>query len=161
MADQSPNLRKRLAAGGVFAVMATTTIGGFEGIRQTAYPDPATRGPPWTVCYGHTGRGVAPGVRKSVAQCRELLRQDLGKEAAVLDRCLHGPISDGQGVAFLSLATNIGPSGFCRSSVARAFNRGDYEQACNNLLHFDRAAGIIFPGLERRRKAEREICLYE
>lgn len=44
----------RLKKGTAIAAMAATLVGGFEGLRTVAYPDPATKGPPWTVCYGHT-----------------------------------------------------------------------------------------------------------
>ncbi|MGO8738607.1 lysozyme [Rhodoblastus sp.] len=158
-APQKPTLKKRLAAGGVFALLVTSTVGGFEGVRQSAYPDPATRGAPWTDCYGHTGPDVAPGVRQSLGQCKVLLRGDLGRDAEKLDHCLTREPSDGQAVAFLSLAYNIGPYGFCRSSVARDFNAGHLIKACDDLLRYDHAAGVTFPGLKRRREKERALCL--
>ena len=36
----------RFAAGTAGAALLVSTIGGFEGLRQTADPDPATRGEP-------------------------------------------------------------------------------------------------------------------
>ena len=36
--------------GGAYAAIVVTLVSGAEGLRQTAYPDPATRGKPWTVC---------------------------------------------------------------------------------------------------------------
>ncbi|RJF81642.1 hypothetical protein D3877_16060 [Azospirillum cavernae] len=33
-----------------------------EGLRLTAYPDPASGGAPWTIGYGHTGPEVRPGL---------------------------------------------------------------------------------------------------
>jgi lysozyme len=151
-------IKKRLAQGSVLTILATTFIGGEEGLRINAYPDPATRGKPWTDCYGHTA-GVRPGMRESLTQCKELLRQDLGKDADALDKCVTYPTTNGQAIAFLSLAYNIGTGGFCRSSVARDFNAGRTQKACDDLLHFDRAAGITFPGLTHRRQAERRLCL--
>ena len=156
--EPQKKISSRLKAGGLLAALAVGTTGGFEGLRQTAYPDPATRGVPWTICYGHTA-GVKPGDHKSIAECKKLLLDDLGIEAEGLDKCLVRVTTDGQAVAFLSLAHNIGVAGFCRSSVARDFNAGRVDQACNDLLKFNRAAGVVFPGLTRRREAERRLCL--
>ncbi|MGO7998171.1 glycoside hydrolase family protein, partial [Rhizobium ruizarguesonis] len=36
------------------ARLAVALVGSFEGLRQNAYPDPATQGKPWTICYGST-----------------------------------------------------------------------------------------------------------
>ncbi len=149
----------RLKTHGLLAALAVTTVGSLEGLRQTAYPDPATRGKPWTDCYGHTGPDVRRGVRESLAQCKELLLADLAKAGGGIDRCITHPTTDGQAVAFLSLAYNIGVGGFCRSSIARDFNAGRVTQACNDLMRYDRAAGVVFPGLERRRAIERHLCL--
>lgn len=152
----------RLQKGGAVAALAVSVLGGFEGFRQTAYPDPATRGPPWTICYGHTGN-VKPYQRDSIAQCKQLLLQDLGNDASALDRCLNSEVvatmSDERYVAALSLAYNIGTTAFCKSSVARDFNAGRPAQACDDFLKYNRAAGIVFPGLTLRRQQERHLCM--
>jgi hypothetical protein len=70
----------RLKKGTAIAAMAPTLVGGFEGLRTVAYPDPATNGPPWTVCYGHT-EGMKPGDRYTVAECKALLIKDMQKYA--------------------------------------------------------------------------------
>jgi lysozyme len=148
----------RLQKHGTAAALAVSLIGGFEGLRQTAYPDPASRGDPWTICYGHTGH-VTPGERESLAQCKALLLADLDKEADGVERCISAPMPDARFVAVLSLAHNIGIRGVCRSSIARDLNAGDTQRACDDFLKYDRAVGVVFPGLTRRRKAERALCL--
>lgn len=148
-------VRKKAA----IAALAVSFVGGAEGLRQKAYPDPATRGKPWTDCYGHTGPDVHPGDVKSIAECKALLLADLDREGDGIERCIRVGMTDGQYVAILSLAHNIGVGGVCRSSVARDINAGRVREACDDLLKFDRAAGIVFPGLTRRRARERELCL--
>ncbi|MDI9847390.1 lysozyme [Rhodoblastus sp. 17X3] len=160
MAD-APKKRNRLHKSGVAAALAVSVVGGFEGLRQSAYPDPATRGAPWTDCYGHTGPDVKPGVRESVAQCKAILLADLDKEADGIERCIHVTLTDGQYVAVLSLAHNIGVGGVCRSSVVARLNAGDIRGGCDALLHFNRAAGFVMPGLTRRREKERALCLQD
>lgn len=148
----------RLQKGGAIAALAVSFIGGAEGLRQTAYPDPATRGQPWTICYGHTGH-VTPGERASLAQCKALLLADLNKEDNAIEKCIHVPMSDAREVAVLSLAHNIGSAGVCNSSIVRELNAGDDKAACNSFLKFNSAAGFVMPGLTRRREEERALCL--
>ena len=47
-----------------------------EGLRFHAYPDPATGGAPWTICYGHT-KGVRKGDKATAEQCYKWLAEDL------------------------------------------------------------------------------------
>ena len=151
----------RFAAGTAGAALLVSTVGGFEGLRQTAYPDPATRGDPWTICYGHTGKDVTPGVKYSLEQCKTLLIQDTAYAWTKIQQCTKGTDQwgDSRAVAVLSLAYNIGAGAYCKSSVARAFNEGRAEDACDNLLKFNRAAGMVMTGLTRRREKERTMCL--
>lgn len=152
----------RLRQHATAAALAVSFIGGFEGLRQVAYPDPATRGKPWTVCYGATmvdGHAVTPGERESLAQCKAILLADLDREANGIEKCLHAPMTDARYVAVLSLVHNIGVTGVCHSSVVKKLNAGDLQGGCDALLHFDRAAGFVMPGLTRRREAERRLCL--
>ena len=153
-------MANRLQKSGVAAALAVSVIGGAEGLRQTAYPDPATRGNPWTICYGHTGH-VSPGERESIAQCKALLLADLNKEADGIDQCIHVTMPDTRYVAVLSLAHNIGVGGVCRSSVVRLLNEGRTAEACDFFLHYNRAAGFVMPGLTRRREEEKSLCLEE
>jgi lysozyme len=148
----------RLKKGGAVAVLAVSLVGGFEGIRLNAYPDPATRGHPWTICYGST-EGVKPGDKKSLDECKALLVKELDAYADKVEACIKRPMSDETEVAFLSLAYNIGTGGFCKSSVARLYNAGDGKGACDAMLRFNRAAGVVFPGLTKRRVKERQLCL--
>jgi lysozyme len=148
----------RLKKGGAVAALAVALVGGFEGLRLNAYPDPATRGYPWTICYGST-EGVRPGDKKSLDECKALLVKELDVYADKVEDCIKRPMSDETEVAFLSLAYNIGTGGFCKSSVARLYNAGDGRGACDAMLRFNRANGIVFPGLTKRRTKERQLCL--
>jgi lysozyme len=158
LSEQNPPPRSnRMTRGGAIVVLACSVIGGVEGLRQNAYPDPATRGPPWTICYGDTSH-VTAGERDSVAQCKARLIADLNEEASVLDRCIHVQMGDARYVALLSLGYNIGVGKACRSSVVRFLNAGDAADGCNAFLRYNRAAGIVFPGLTKRREEERALC---
>src|SRR5207253_18271 len=80
----------RLKKGSAAAAMAVALVGSFEGLRQHAYPDPATGGQPWTLCYGSTN-GVKPGDYRTVAQCKALLSLELQTYAAGIERCVTVP----------------------------------------------------------------------
>lgn len=153
-----PAKRSRLGAKTGLAMLAATTIGGFEGVRQAAYPDPATRGHPWTICYGET-EGVKKGDWRSMQECKIGLAKGLERYALGMEKCLKVNVTDGQYIAALSLTWNIGVGGFCKSSIASNFNAGRPQAACDALLKYNRAAGVVFPGLTRRRVAERQLCL--
>lgn len=151
--------KSRLRKSAIVATTCAGLVGGFEGLRLVAYPDPATKGPPWTVCYGETA-GVKPGDRYTVEQCRTMLVESLEKYALAVERCVVRPMPDTTYISFVSLTYNIGEGAFCRSSVARLYNDGDHRGACDAMLRFNRAAGVVFPGLTRRREREREWCLW-
>lgn len=148
----------RLKKGGAIAATAALLVGGFEGLRQNAYPDPATGGKPWTICFGHT-EGVKRGDRKTLEECKALLVQDLDIYAAGIDQCVTVPLPDKRYVALISFAYNVGTKAACGSSVVKLINVGETKAGCDALLKWDRAAGIRFPGLTRRRQKEREYCL--
>lgn len=143
---------------GIVAGLAISLIGGFEGLRTHAYPDPATGGKPWTVCYGHTD-GVKPNDQYTIAQCKDLLRKDLEIYASGVEKCINVPLSDKRYVALVSFAYNVGVKTACNSSVVRNINAGRTKAGCDALLKYNRAAGITFPGLTKRRQKEREYCL--
>lgn len=148
----------RLRKSGIAAALAVSVVGGAEGLRHVAYPDPATLGPPWTICFGHTGE-VHPGDRKSLAECKVILLRDLEKFATGVEACIKRPMSDGTEVAFVSFSYNVGTGAFCKSSVARLYNAGEGRAACDALMRFNRAAGHVMAGLTTRRKKERALCL--
>jgi hypothetical protein len=61
--------------------------------------------------------------------------------------------------AFLSLAYNIGPGAFKKSSALRLFNAGDKAGAAKALLMWNKAGGKVLAGLTRRREAEKKLFL--
>lgn len=151
-------MANRMKKGGAVAAMTVALVGGFEGLRQNAYPDPATQGPPWTVCYGETA-GVKPGDHYSVAECKDMLVQSLQKYANGIDACVTVPLPDKRFVALVSFSYNVGVKAACNSSVVKNINAGNTRAGCDALLKWDKAAGVRFPGLTKRRTREREFCL--
>lgn len=148
----------RLKKGSAVAVLAVGLVGGFEGLRLNAYPDPATQGPPWTVCYGET-KGVRLGDSYTLQQCKDMLVSSLQGYATGIERCVTRPLPDKRFVALVSFAYNVGVGAACNSSVVKLINAGRTREGCDALMKWNKAAGITFPGLTRRRAAERALCL--
>jgi lysozyme len=142
---------------GACAVLACTVVGGFEGLRQTAYRDVV--GVP-TICYGET-RGVKMGQTATKAECDTMLIEGLKDFEGGVYSCAPGlyDAPPERVVAHVSLAYNIGKGAYCKSTVVRRFNAGDIKGSCEAFLMWNKAKGITWPGLTRRRKAERELCL--
>lgn len=147
----------RLKKGGAIAALACAFVGGWEGLQTVAYPDPATKGPPWTICYGSTS-GVKKGDRKSVEECKALLVKELDEYASGIERCVRVHLPDERVIALTSFAYNVGVGAACKSSVVRLINAGETRAGCDALLKWNKAAGVPMRGLTRRREAERELC---
>jgi len=145
----------RLRKSGYAAALAVALVGGFEGLRTTAYLDAV--GVP-TICYGET-KGVHLGQRSSKPQCDALLLKRLDEFATEVEACIHRPMSDKTEVAFTSLAYNIGPAAFCNSTAARLYNQGNLEASCEAMEAFNKAGGRVLFGLVKRRSAESNLCL--
>jgi lysozyme len=133
----------------------------FEGLELKAYKDAVGV---WTIGYGTTAMaevGIVPrpGLRITEAEAAMYLMRGLEKFAARIDPLVKRPIGANQRGAFLSLAYNIGPGAFGRSSALRKFNAGDVAGAANAILLWNKAGGRVLKGLTRRRAAERALFL--
>ena len=147
----------RLKKGAAITGVIVTLVGGFEGLRTVAYRDPI--GIP-TICFGET-KGVRMGQTATVEECRGMLTESLVEHERGMASCLRNPdtIPDKTYGAFLSFTYNVGTGAFCKSTLAKLANAGNLRGACDQLLRWTRAGGIVLPGLKKRRAAERELCL--
>lgn len=138
--------------------VAITIVAAFEGLYTKAYKDPVGV---TTICYGVTNhdRKVKMGDRYSKEECVQFLKEDLIKYKKMVDRCIKVDMPPHRTAALVSFTYNVGQGNLCKSSVARKLNAGDVKGGCNALLLYNKAGGKVFRGLERRRAAERELCL--
>lgn len=158
MAERSTTQRRGLVAlvGAVAATALLSFTPAWEGTKLSTYRD---MGGVLTYCTGatenaHWGKIYTP------EQCRAQLDRDLERHAAGIARCVPmDRLTDGQKVAFVDAAYNIGVGAFCGSSMARRANAGDMAGACDALLMWNKVGGKEVRGLTRRRAAERELCL--
>lgn len=133
----------------------------FEGFRANAYRCPAGV---WTIGYGTTaaaGVGIEPrlGMTISKSDAEAYLEATLDKFADKIAPLITAPINENEFGAFVSLAYNIGPGAFKKSSALRLFNAGDKADAAKAILLWNKAGGKVLKGLTRRREAERKLFL--
>lgn len=141
-----------LSAAAIAAAVAL--ISHYEGTVPRVYRDPVGI---LTACTGHVSPELKMGQTFTAEQCRQLLLKDIDKHAVALN-CIHSPLNEGQKVAFLSLAFNIGNAAFCNSTLVKMANSGNMAAACAQLSRWVYAKGQMLPGLVKRRKAERALC---
>jgi lysozyme len=140
---------------------ALALIREFEGFRADAYQDAVGV---WTIGFGTTasaGVGIAParGMRISEETANRYLEAALNKFAGQIAPLLKREPTENQYGAMMSLAYNIGPTGFARSSVLKRFNEGNIPAAADAFLLWNKAGGKVLRGLVRRREAERALFL--
>ncbi|OZI17916.1 lysozyme [Bordetella genomosp. 7] len=141
-------------AGGVITA-AVSLVAAYEGRSLVAYLDPVSIP---TICEGYT-HGVKMGDVATPEQCDDLTRQEVVKALAVVDKSVSRPLPDGVRVALTSFVYNVGPGAYGGSTLLRMLRAGDVRGACNQLPRWVYAGGKKLRGLERRREAERQICL--
>jgi lysozyme len=134
--------------------LALELIRHFEGCKLTAYKCPAGI---WTVGYGSTGPNIDGGTKWTQVQADADLERRLGTEFAPAVREAAGDATPSQFGAMVALAYNIGCGAFRKSSVARFHKSGNGAAAADAFLLWNKARGVVLPGLTRRRKAERAL----
>lgn len=144
----------RIKKGGAVAAVLATLVTGFEGVRQNAYQDVIGV---WTVCAGET-EGIKRGDHYSLAECKAMLVRRLEDYALPIESCLPN-LPDARFIAFTDLAYNIGAQRACQSTAAKLIRLGKIKEGCAAFMQWNKAGGIVFPGLTRRRAAERDLCL--
>jgi lysozyme len=134
-------------------------IKSFEGFRAIAYICPA--GVP-TIGYGTTrinGSRVKEGMKITSDEAEVFLEQDLKVFEDAINHNVLVEINQNQFDALVSFVYNVGIANFKKSTLLKKLNKGDYEEASNQLLRWTRAGGKVLNGLVRRREAEKELFL--
>ena len=141
--------------------IALPSVAGHEGLRLQPYDDQVGVR---TVCYGETVGVEEKDYTKSECLIRLAQRVAADYEAPIkkcTDNWTELPI-EGRSAA-ISLAYNIGTGAFCKSSVHREFEAGNYAKACDKFLLWNkgRINGRLkeIRGLTIRRQDERNLCL--
>ncbi len=121
-----------------------------EGMRLKAYRD--TKGI-LTIGVGHTSAAglpnVTPGLVITPGEVDAIFARDLVKYETAVNSVVHVPLAQHEFDALTSLAYNIGPGAFAKSTVVRRLNAGDRAGAAAAILMWNKPSEII-----PRRKTE-------
>jgi lysozyme len=133
----------------------------YEGCKLVAYQDIVGI---WTIGYGTTAGadvGVKPAYGMTITQDRaeDLLRQGVEKFAATVDAMITTSVNANEFGACVSLAYNIGPNAFAKSTVLRELNVGHKDKAAAAFKMWNQAGGEVIKGLVKRREAEIKLFL--
>lgn len=130
----------------------------WEGRYLTAYQGAADRPGLLTIGYGHTDAAGPPrvhrGMRITERQAEDILRTDLHKVEASVERMVKVPLNDNQFATLVSFVFNVGEGNFGKSTLLRKLNAGDYGAIPKELMKWTRANGKFVQGLANRRAAE-------
>lgn len=127
-----------------------------EGYNSTAYIP--VKGDVATIGFGST-KGVKLGDKTTPQDALKRALTDINKFEGALKQCVKVPLTQGEYDAYISLSYNIGSFAFCNSTLVKRLNAGRYEDACNEILQWDRFKGQKLAGLTKRRTEEYHLCL--
>jgi lysozyme len=127
-----------------------------EGYRGEAYtPVP---GDVPTIGFGTTG-GVKMGDKITPEKALVRALADVQKFEGALKQCVTVPLHQHEYDAYVSFSYNVGSGAFCKSTLVKKLNAGDYTGACNELRKWVYFKGQPLPGLVKRRNEEADKCL--
>lgn len=149
------------AAAAAMLAIATPFVAGWEGTETKPYWD--NFGKVWTVCTGETN---VPMREYTLAECEAMFGKSFMKYADKVAELSPG-ISDSpyEWAAHSSLAYNVGPTLYSKSSVRSLFNKGKRVEACRAIRLYQKSGGKVLKGLVYRREGhlerigEYELCL--
>ena len=121
-----------------------------------AYPDPATKGDPWTIGWGSTGPEVTPTTVWTQAQAEASLDKHLLHFCAGVLRLSPNLLKEPPRrlAAIISFAYNCGLRNYRISTLKKRVDAQDWAGACEEIVKWNKAAGRVMAGLTRRRQAE-------
>jgi GH24 family phage-related lysozyme (muramidase) len=127
---------------------------------QQMTPDQLLKaGHPWTIGWGTTGPDIVPGLVWTREQCDKRFENMLNKfvQGAITlspDLVTEPPR---RLAAIISFCYNCGLGNYRISTLRRRVNEGDWEDAYYQIQKWNKAQGMVLPGLTRRRLAEAQF----
>ncbi|MGF6139022.1 lysozyme [Pseudomonas laurylsulfatiphila] len=149
-----------------------------ESCKLKAYPDPLSplaiakrakqpteglSGAPWTIGWGQTGEGIKEGVEWTQEQADAARDATVAAREKAITKALTRAATQAQFDAMISLSYNIGVRAFQNSTVLRQHNAGNFKDAANAFLMWNKKTidGVLTynEGLNSRRQREKALYL--
>lgn len=150
------NKPRMIAASLAVSAVCLVGIAGYEGYRGEAYLPTKNDVP--TIGFGETA-GVKIGQKTTPDRALVQLLKSTEAHADGIRQCIKVPLYQHEFDAYVSMAYNIGVGNFCKSTLVKKLNAGDYTGACSEMKHWVYQKGKVLPGLVRRREAEYRQCM--
>jgi len=132
-------------------------IKSFEGLRLEKYKDAVGK---WTIGYGHL---ILPDEKFphaiTEAEAEALLRTDLLMTERGVHKAVTVALNQNQFDALVAFTFNLGAGNLQSSTLLKLLNQGEYAQAADQFLRWNKAGGKVLAGLTKRREAERALFL--
>ncbi len=133
-----------------------------EGFRAALYDDVAGH---CTIGYGHlVHHGACNGSEPAqflngvdAAEAQALLASDVGEAEAAVAGGVTAKLGDHQFAALVSFAFNVGGGAFAGSTLLKKLNAGDFDAVPGELAKWNKAGGVVQPGLVNRRADEAQL----
>ena len=141
-------------------------------VMQEGYTDRAVIPVPGdvpTIGFGTT-HGVKIGDTTTPPKALSRALSDMQKFEGALKQCVTVPLHQHEYDAFVGFSYNVGSGAFCRSSMVKKLNAGDYPGACREILRWTYFQGKdcaapenarLCGGLAKRRQDEYRQCIGE
>lgn len=149
-------LKRTNVAALVLSAAALVGIVVHEGYSDNAYIP--VKGDVPTIGFGTT-ENVKLGDKTTPTQALQRALSDVQSFESALKRCVKVELHQYEYDAFLSLSYNIGASAFCKSTLVNVLNERNYEEACKQILRWDKFQGKPLRGLTIRRQSEYKQCI--
>lgn len=146
-----PSQPQHTGAGGIALIKS------FEGLRLEKYQDAVGK---WTIGYGHLILPTESFPHAiTEAEAEALLRSDLQMTERGVHKAVTVALNQNQFDALVSFTFNLGAGNLQSSTLLKLLNQGEYTQAAEQFLRWNKAGGKVLTGLTRRREAERKLFL--
>ena len=122
----------------------------FEGYRLSAYSDGAGIS---TIGYGHT-KDVHLGDTCTQQQAEQWLLDDVQEAVEAVKRLVTVELTQAQFDSLVDFVFNLGATKFANSTLLKDINSGVFANAAHDIGMWDKVAGQVSVGIERRRDAE-------
>lgn len=122
-----------------------------EGYKGDAYIP--TKGDVPTIGFGST-RDVRLGDRTDPVSALIRAQREVNQEyEQALKQCVTVPLYQHEYDVYVDMAYNIGAPRFCRSTIVRRLNQGDYSGACDAILMWK-----LYKGHDCSKAENRSLC---
>lgn len=151
--DPASPLAKALQTRGIWQkVLGGAPIPADEVLRKLS-------GAPWTCGWGQTGPDVKQGAVWTQAQADARLEQMLAQCGDDVDFRVKVPLAAREKAALADFVYNAGAAALGSSTLLKLLNAGDRAGAAAQFAVWNKAGGVVLPGLVARRARERDLFL--